>query len=89
MIKRLQAYDFPNNICELETLVYRTLQQMRRQEGGGVPALIPEYVFWTPPRQQLYRFDIWRWKPQLREWMRSPWLWTPCCLDWSPGCLFW
>jgi len=76
VIKRLQAYDFPNNIRELETLVYRALQQMRRQEGGGVPALIPEDVFWTPPRQQLYRFDIWRWKPQLREWMRSPWLWN-------------
>ena len=76
VIKRLQAYDFPNNIRELETLGYRALQQMRRQEGGGVPALIPEDVFWTPPRQQLYRFDIWRWKPQLREWMRSPWLWN-------------
>ena len=76
VIKRLQAYDFPNNIRELETLIDRALQQIRRQEGGNVPALIPEDVFWTPPRQQRYRFDIWRWKPQLREWMRAPWLWN-------------
>ena len=76
VVKRLQAYDFPNNLRELETLIYRALQQIRRQEGGSVPLLIPEDVFWTPPRQQLYRFDIWRWKPQLREWMRAPWLWN-------------
>jgi polyferredoxin len=81
VVKRLQSYDFPNNLRELETLIYRALQQMRRQEGGasgnGVwPAVLPEDVFWTEPRQQRYRFDIWRWKPQLREWMRAPWLWN-------------
>ena len=81
VVKRLQSYDFPNNLRELETLIYRALQQMRRQEGGasgnGVwPAVLPEDVFWTAPRQQRFRFDIWRWKPQLREWMRAPWLWN-------------
>ena len=81
VVKRLQSYDFPGNLRELETLIYRALQQVRRQEGaagakGPWPALIPEDVFWTSPRQQRYRFDIWRWKPQLREWMRSPWLWN-------------
>ena len=85
VVKRLQGYDFPNNLRELETLIYRALQQMRRQEGpdstgfsvnGNWPALLPEDVFWTEPRQQLYRFEIWRWKPQLREWMRAPWLWN-------------
>ena len=81
VVKRLQSYDFPNNLRELETLIYRALQQMRRQEGGASgngawPAVLPEDVFWTEPRQQRYRFDIWRWKPQLREWMRAPWLWN-------------
>ncbi|MEY4297836.1 MAG: hypothetical protein RLZZ423_1015 [Cyanobacteriota bacterium] len=83
VVKRLQSYDFPNNLRELETLIYRALQQVRRQEqaNGGegeptLPALIPEDVFWTSPRQQRYRFDIWRWKPPLREWMRAPWLWN-------------
>ena len=91
VVKRLQSYDFPNNLRELETLIYRALQQVRRQEqangagavAGGVngdpsllPGLIPEDVFWTSPRQQRIRFDIWRWKPQLRDWMRAPWLWN-------------
>jgi polyferredoxin len=75
VIKRLQGHDFPNNIRELETLIYRALQQVRRQ-GGQWPAVLPEDVFWTSPRQQRLRFDLWRWKPQLREWMRAPWLWN-------------
>ena len=76
VIKRLQAYDFPSNIRELETLIDRALQQINQQDDSTFPELIPEDVFWTPPRQQRYRFDIWRWKPQLREWMRAPLLWN-------------
>ena len=77
VVKRLQSYDFPNNLRELETLIYRALQQMRRQESTEPwPAVLPDDVFWTAPRVQRLRFDIWRWKPQLREWMRSPWLWN-------------
>jgi len=95
VVKRLQSYDFPNNLRELETLIYRALQQARRQEQlngaapaaaaavgagrhgeAGWPLLLPEDVFWTSPRQQRYRFDLWRWKPQLRDWMRAPGLWN-------------
>ncbi|MFZ9278828.1 MAG: 4Fe-4S binding protein [Vulcanococcus sp.] len=76
VVKRLQAYDFPNNLRELETLIYRALEQMRRSESGAVPLVIPEDVFWTPARQQRFRFDIWRWKPHLRELMRAPRLWN-------------
>ena len=76
VVKRLQSYDFPNNLRELETLIYRALQQVRRQEVGQWPAVLPDDVFWTSPRQQRARFDLWRWKPQLREWMRAPWLWN-------------
>jgi len=82
VVKRLQSYDFPSNLRELETLIYRALQQVRRQEQGAAPqemswpAVLPDDVFWTAPRQQRFRFDIWRWKPQLREWMRAPWLWN-------------
>jgi len=78
VVQRLQSYDFPGNLRELESLIDRALQQVRQQEGqdGSIPTVIPEDVFWTPARQQRYRFDIWRWKPQLREWMRAPWLWN-------------
>jgi polyferredoxin len=75
VVKRLQSYDFPNNLRELEVLIYRALQQVRRQ-GQDWPSVLPDDVFWTAPRQQRLRFDIWRWKPQLREWMRAPWLWN-------------
>ncbi|MBM5819191.1 MAG: 4Fe-4S binding protein [Cyanobacteria bacterium K_DeepCast_150m_m2_101] len=75
VVKRLQSYDFPNNLRELEVLIYRALQQVRRQ-GQDWSAVLPDDVFWTAPRQQRLRFDIWRWKPQLREWMRAPWLWN-------------
>ena len=76
VVKQLQAYDFPNNLRELETLIFRALQQVHPQEDNTTPVVIPEDVFWTTPRQQLYRFDIWRWKPKLRGLMRSPALWN-------------
>jgi polyferredoxin len=87
VVKRLQIYDFPNNLRELEMLIYRALQQVRRQADGEaagksdpaaviLPTALPEDVFWTSPRQQRFRFDIWRWKPRLRELMRAPWLWN-------------
>ena len=75
VVKQLQAYDFPNNLRELETLIERALQQAE-QEQQAEAFMLPEEVFWTPPRQQRLRFDIWRWKPTLREVMRSPSLWN-------------
>jgi len=47
VVKRLQSYDFPNNIRELETLIYRALQQVRRQE----PSWQPE-PGWSPHNDQ-------------------------------------
>ncbi|MFQ6538838.1 MULTISPECIES: 4Fe-4S binding protein [Aphanothece] len=82
VVKRLQSYDFPNNLRELDELVYRALQQVRRQgtertmRAAGGPRLLPDDVFWTPSRGLRLRFDLWRWKPRLRELMRSPRLWN-------------
>lgn len=76
VVKRLQSYDFPNNLRELDALIERALQQIPRQNPTGEPVVLPEDVFWTGSRASRLRFDLWRWKPQLRDWMRAPWLWN-------------
>lgn len=73
LVKRLQTYDFPGNIRELSQLIDRAL----RQCAVSRPPVLPEDVFWTEQRQQARaRFELWRWKPQLRNLMRSPRLWN-------------
>ncbi|MFM7395264.1 MAG: 4Fe-4S binding protein [Cyanobium sp.] len=72
LVKRLQTYDFPGNLRELSQLIERAL----RQCSATCPAELPEDVFWTERRSTRARFDLWRWKPVLREWMRSPRLWN-------------
>jgi polyferredoxin len=73
LVKRLQTYDFPGNIRELTQLIERALLQC----AASRPAELPDDVFWTESRQQVRaRFELWRWKPQLRDWMRSPRLWN-------------
>ena len=82
VVRRLQNHDFPNNIRELEHLVDRALRQAHQDGQGGQintaapPTVLPEAVFWPNQRERRLRFDLWRWKPQLREWMRSPSLWN-------------
>ncbi|MFM7268109.1 MAG: 4Fe-4S binding protein [Cyanobium sp.] len=73
LIKRLQSADFPGNLRELSQLIDRAL----RQCAVSRPAELPEDVFWIAPRPQVRaRFEFWRWKPQLRDLMRSPRLWN-------------
>ena len=72
LVKRLQSYDFPGNVRELITLVDRAL----RQCSSTHPTSLPDDVFWTDQRKIRLRFDLWRWKPWLRDWMRAPALWS-------------
>ena len=76
VVRRLQNHDFANNLRELEAMVDRALRQARQQSQGELPPLLPEEVFWTEDKARRTRFDVWRWKPQLREWMRAPALWN-------------
>ena len=76
VVRRLQNHDFPDNLRELESLVGRALRQARRQNQNQPPPVLAEEVFWTDQKKERSRFDIWRWKPQLREWMRAPKLWN-------------
>jgi polyferredoxin len=72
LVRRLQTHDFPGNLRELTELIERALQQC----DADRPAQLPEEVFWTGRRQVSARLDLWRWKPQLRQWMRSQRLWN-------------
>ena len=76
IIKQLQRYDFPNNLRELEQVIYRALQQARRLGEGGLPLELPDDVFWTDSVSRPRRFELWRWRPELRLQMRSPQLWN-------------
>ena len=75
VVRRLQNHDFADNLRELEGLVNRALRQARRQNHDLPPAVLVEEMFWTEQRKERARFDLWRWKPQLRGWMRAPKLW--------------
>ena len=76
VVRRLQNHDFADNLRELEGLVDRALRQARRLNNDQPPASLAEEVFWTDQRKERLRFDIWRWKPNLRQWMRAPRLWN-------------
>lgn len=67
-IRRLQSYDFPGNLSELESLVERAIVQ-----SNGAPVLTEE-VFWsTSPKTKRYRLNLLNTYPRLRHFLRSPW----------------
>lgn len=69
-IRRLQGYDFPGNLSELESLVERAVLQ-----SNGAPVLMEE-VFWSASTKgRRFRLNLLNAYPQLRQWLRSPW-WT-------------
>ncbi|MBD2257457.1 sigma 54-interacting transcriptional regulator [Pseudanabaena sp. FACHB-2040] len=67
-IRRLQAYDFPNNLRELENLVERAVAQM---VTGGT---ITEELIWpSQSKKKQFRLNLLNAYPQLRRFLRSPW----------------
>jgi len=67
-LRRLQGYNFPGNIRELETLVERAIFQ----SSCGVE--LTEELFWqNEPKKQIFRVNILNVYPQLRQFLRSPW----------------
>lgn len=67
-LRRLQAYDFPGNIRELETLVERAIVQ----SSCGLD--LTEELFWqNQPKKQIFRVNLLNYYPKLRQFLRSPW----------------
>jgi len=67
-VRRLQGYDFPGNLAELESLVARAIVQ-----SAGADVLTEE-VFWAVgSKTRQFRFNLLDAYPQLRQFLRSSW----------------
>lgn len=67
-LRRLQGYDFPGNLTELENLVERAVLQ-----SSGAAALTEE-VFWAVSvKTRRFRVNLLNASPKLRQFLRSPW----------------
>jgi transcriptional regulator with AAA-type ATPase domain/NAD-dependent dihydropyrimidine dehydrogenase PreA subunit len=67
-IRRLQSYDFPGNLTELETLVERAIIQ---SEGA---AELTEEVFWAVgSKARRFRINLLNIYPGFRQFLKQPW----------------
>jgi transcriptional regulator with AAA-type ATPase domain/NAD-dependent dihydropyrimidine dehydrogenase PreA subunit len=67
-IRRLQSYDFPGNLLELQGMVNRALVQA---PGSN---LLTEEVFWPQAaKKQLFRLNLLNAYPWLRQFLNSDW----------------
>ena len=67
-VRNLQAYDFPNNLRELESIVERALAQV--QSGDEITE---EVVWHSQSKKKQYRVNLLNKYPQLRSFLRSDW----------------
>jgi transcriptional regulator with AAA-type ATPase domain len=67
-LRRLQAYDFPNNLRELENLIERALVQLEGCED------ITEEIIWpSQGKKKQFRLNLFNAYPKLRQFLRSSW----------------
>lgn len=67
-LRRLQSYDFPNNLRELENLIERAIVQI-----SGCSELTEEIIWPSQSKKQQFRFNLLNAYPKLRSFLRSPW----------------
>ena len=66
-LRRLQSYDFPGNLTELESMVERAVSQSESH-------ILTEEVFWAEENEKRrFRVDLLQGYPQLRQFLLSPW----------------
>jgi transcriptional regulator with AAA-type ATPase domain/NAD-dependent dihydropyrimidine dehydrogenase PreA subunit len=67
-LRRLQAYDFPNNLRELENLVERALVQLDQRTE------ITEEIIWpSQSKKKQWRINLLNTYPDIRKFLRSDW----------------
>ncbi|MEG3437926.1 sigma 54-interacting transcriptional regulator [Pannus brasiliensis CCIBt3594] len=67
-LRKLQAYDFPNNLRELENLVERALVQLDNRTK------ITEEIIWpSQAKKKQFRINLLNAYPKLRKFLRSDW----------------
>ena len=67
-LRKLQAYDFPNNLRELESIVERALNQLESCEN-----ITEEIVWQSQSKKKKYRLNLLNKYPNLRHFLRSDW----------------
>lgn len=67
-LRKLQAYDFPNNNRELINLVERAIVQL----GSGTQ-LTEEIIWPSQTKKKQFRWNLLNAYPKLRSFLRSPW----------------
>ncbi|MGL5940642.1 MAG: sigma 54-interacting transcriptional regulator [Waterburya sp.] len=67
-IRNLQAYDFPNNLRELESILERALTQLQ-----GCDDITEEVVWQSQSKKKQYRLNLLNRYPKLRYFLRSDW----------------
>ncbi|WP_026102574.1 sigma 54-interacting transcriptional regulator [Pleurocapsa sp. PCC 7319] len=67
-VRKLQAYDFPNNLSELENIIERAITQLQ-----GCDDITEEIVWQSQSKKKQYRLNLLNKYPKLRYFLRSDW----------------